>query len=596
MPPGTRIGPGQALHTTFASRIKAGVSTLIQPLPQQGDFSDPVYGRGGHQELAALPGSTRSGRMTKTMRYYEDESEIDEESSDDGAAATDGPRGRTSTTQQSQAAAAAAAGSSSRGTPMTNDQVQEPPGIRLGKPPPGNRIIVKKAQRTPHVYFSEDDSARAADHREALIPIKIEIELDSGHRVKDSFVWNINERLYTPDHFVRVFLQDLDLPYEPYGHQIEASIHQQIEEWTTLAEIDVSPAPGGIWACRNPDASKGERRRADIPDTRERNKDARTWDWGIRQEYKRHMKGAQADVTAPQNKRKAIQLEGNNDVGSSEKVEGHNGEWEDDLRVIVDYDVQILHHSLRDRLEWDLSSPLTPEAFAAQTCKDIGLSGEALPIIATALRENLLNHKRAVGEMGLIGLGELWGRAQAEEDEARKEVALEIQAAKRRKLAGLTPTGSTPLPGEVTPMPTAAVLDPSLSGTPSADAAPASTPGGQAAASLLPENGPSADAAQATPPRLPPKVRIAHALEAKADLVNRGPRLLLGAWRDWFDSKEFGPLLEYLPDAEIERREGEALRAIRRSRRDMARSGDGAGGGASRGGGINIREARFRNR
>lgn len=596
--PSHPVGPGQALHSTFASRMKLGVSSLMQPLPQQGDFSDPVYGRGGHSELAALPGSTRSGRMTKTTRYYEDESEIDDES-DDGddnnghrtpLAGNASPRGRPRASLNLNHANAL---NGSRATPIgASDalpQPLEPPGYRLGKPPPGNRISVKRARRTPHVYFSDDDMARASDHREALIPIKIELELDSGHRIKDCFVWNINERLYTPDHFVRIFLQDLDVPYDTYGQQIEASIYQQIDEWTPLAEIDVSPAPGGIWACREPDATKGERRRVDISDVREKHKDARSWDWGIRQEFQRFHKAAKLATSAkPSNsvgekgrrKRKAFEL------STLEKVEGADGQWEDDLRVVVNYDVQILHHALRDRLEWDLSSSLTPEAFAAKTCRDLGLSGEALPIISAAVRENLLNHKRAVGELGLVGLGEMWGKAQADEEQARRELTQEYQAARRKRL--LQSGNSLATPRDISQVSTPAPLVGEVNGL--LNPATPDISGNQEPAATSGEAEAEADAAP-----LPPRVRLAHAQAVKQDLTNRGPRLLLGAWRDWFESKEFGPLLEFLPDVEVERREVEALRAMRRNRREMARSGEGGGGGAG-GGGINIREARFRAR
>ena len=47
-----------------------------------------------------------------------------------------------------------------------------------------------------------------------------------------------------------------------------------------------------------------------------------------------------------------------------------------------------------DHIEWDLLSPLTPEAFARQLCADIGLTGEALPLIAHALHEEILKHKK----------------------------------------------------------------------------------------------------------------------------------------------------------------------------------------------------------
>ncbi|KAK0526406.1 Chromatin structure remodeling complex protein sfh1 [Tilletia horrida] len=72
---------------------------------------------------------------------------------------------------------------------------------------------------------------------------------------------------------------------------------------------------------------------------------------------------------------------------------------EDDVRVIVEYTVQILRSTVKDRFEWDLCSGLTPESFAQQLCADLGLSGEAVGIISHAIREQLLVHRRAALEL-----------------------------------------------------------------------------------------------------------------------------------------------------------------------------------------------------
>jgi hypothetical protein len=65
--------------------------------------------------------------------------------------------------------------------------------------------------------------------------------------------------------------------------------------------------------------------------------------------------------------------------------------------------VQIGTHHLQDHVEWDLLSPLTPEAFARALCADIGLGGEAVPLIAHAVHEELLKHKRDAVEWGVLG-------------------------------------------------------------------------------------------------------------------------------------------------------------------------------------------------
>ncbi|KAJ3804442.1 hypothetical protein F5876DRAFT_53395 [Lentinula aff. lateritia] len=74
-----------------------------------------------------------------------------------------------------------------------------------------------------------------------------------------------------------------------------------------------------------------------------------------------------------------------------------------ECRVILSLDVQISTHHLTDHIEWDLLSPLTPEAFSLQLCADLGLAGEAIPLIAHAVHEELCRHRRDVVDWGVLG-------------------------------------------------------------------------------------------------------------------------------------------------------------------------------------------------
>jgi len=68
----------------------------------------------------------------------------------------------------------------------------------------------------------------------------------------------------------------------------------------------------------------------------------------------------------------------------------------------IQLDVQIYAHILRDRIEWDLSSTLPPSLFARSYCKDLGLTGEAAPLIAHAITDELIKHKRDALELELF--------------------------------------------------------------------------------------------------------------------------------------------------------------------------------------------------
>lgn len=74
-----------------------------------------------------------------------------------------------------------------------------------------------------------------------------------------------------------------------------------------------------------------------------------------------------------------------------------------DLRRLWQLDVQIGTLHLTDRIEWDLSSSLTPELFASVLVRDLSLSSNAAPLIAHALHEELMRIKKSCLEMGLLG-------------------------------------------------------------------------------------------------------------------------------------------------------------------------------------------------
>jgi chromatin structure-remodeling complex subunit SFH1 len=92
-----------------------------------------------------------------------------------------------------------------------------------------------------------------------------------------------------------------------------------------------------------------------------------------------------------------------------------------DCRVVLQIDVQIGTKHMLDHIEWDLRASLTPEEFTAQFCAEVGLASEAIPMIAHAIHEELLKHKKDVIEWGVLegggewkshaaGLGNAWGR------------------------------------------------------------------------------------------------------------------------------------------------------------------------------------------
>lgn len=602
----------QAMYSTFPARIKAGTTNLLQSLPSSewydpsgkplDPFSTPTHHSSHTNPSGATPyrSSRASGRRRAAagfIRYAEAGSSDDEFKEDAGTEDEAGSRGI------------------KRGL---DEEEEDSSRAYLGLPPPASKMVAKRVyHRTNHVYHNDDDLARQAGRNEILVPIKIDLEAEQ-YRIKDSFTWNMNECLISPHHFAKLLLEDLDIPVEPYATQIMNMINQQIDDATGVADIEMEPAAGSVWASARIGGQEGElslppSERDQYDPAEEATKEGRPWNWGLERTDEEQRRWR---------KRMASRLEAGQGLG----------DFEDDLRVIVDYEVQILRHMLRDRLEWDLCSPLTPESFARKLCDDLGLSGEAQVLIANSVREQLINHKRAALELGLVGSGRVlkekekeieaaWAELHAEKLEKQRKrlergdsgLESQVQSADATQVNTREPSVQPSAVGEeedVKPAmstqkqeSTAAVDEATTEAatpaqeddeedvetlhlTATATAAPTREGTSTPAAPPIPATHSSArisnmlsDSSSAQPgatlpvaPTLSASQRLHNATYTVRELLSRGPRPLDGIWRDWLESREFGPLLERLDDDDLEKLEEANIRASRRNRREATRA------------------------
>ncbi|KNE68472.1 hypothetical protein AMAG_12649 [Allomyces macrogynus ATCC 38327] len=127
-------------------------------------------------------------------------------------------------------AAAKAAQLSFHDTPSS---ASTPRGSTLAGPP---ALSAKRARRhtnylTVHAYTPAQRAA-AADLRELLIPIKLELDLD-GYKLRDLFVWNVREAMVSPEKFAEIMCTDLGLAPK-FVPIIAMSIRNQIDECVEL--------------------------------------------------------------------------------------------------------------------------------------------------------------------------------------------------------------------------------------------------------------------------------------------------------------------------------------------------------------------------
>ncbi|KAF1806491.1 hypothetical protein FB192DRAFT_1273032 [Mucor lusitanicus] len=85
---------------------------------------------------------------------------------------------------------------------------------------------------TSRIRFPRDNKRR----KEVLVPIRIELEHE-GYKLRDTFTWNLNESLVTPEQFAEVMCEDLKLPTAAFSDQIARSIREQIDDYNLNASM-----------------------------------------------------------------------------------------------------------------------------------------------------------------------------------------------------------------------------------------------------------------------------------------------------------------------------------------------------------------------
>ena len=104
------------------------------------------------------------------------------------------------------------------------------------RPRPGRR-------RNRPLRVSRADMAVQADQIEELVPIRLDIDEDSI-KLRDTFTWNLHERLLTPDHFAEQLVEDFGIPAEraaPIVQAVARSVSDQLQDFYPHIHIDDGP-------------------------------------------------------------------------------------------------------------------------------------------------------------------------------------------------------------------------------------------------------------------------------------------------------------------------------------------------------------------
>ncbi|KAF9288840.1 Chromatin structure remodeling complex protein sfh1 [Linnemannia elongata] len=124
-------------------------------------------------------------------------------------------------------------GASPRGTPNKIQRQLEKERLEKEK-----KVWIKRPRKTRHIYNSQKDLDAVADQDAILVPIRLDIDMDEI-RLRDTFTWNVNEQLMTPEKFAEILCEDLDLNQAKFVPEIAQSLRNQIAEFEPVAEVEV---------------------------------------------------------------------------------------------------------------------------------------------------------------------------------------------------------------------------------------------------------------------------------------------------------------------------------------------------------------------
>ena len=219
-------------------------------------------------------------------------------------------------------------------------------------------------------------------------------------RLKDTFMWNLHETLVTPEQFATILIHDLDLPNSPtLALEIGKEIRIQLEQYAGVALhplFHTTQATATNGTVTQTIQASNSREQSSTP---YRNGSSTPTTNGATQ--------ANGHISPPKPATNGIAAAARPiPTALSDSFDNPD----DTYRCIITLNVHLQNKLFTDRFEWSLLHPPgVAERFAKQTCADMSLSGEWVPIMTHAIYEAVLKLKKEACESGglIAGNGEI---------------------------------------------------------------------------------------------------------------------------------------------------------------------------------------------
>jgi chromatin structure-remodeling complex subunit SFH1 len=240
-------------------------------------------------------------------------------------------------------------------------------------------------------------------------------EVTPAFRLKDTFLWNLHEALTTPDMFAKTLVDELDLPADkkvPLAMQISQQIRSQLEDYSQAAlhplfnpTTPPPPAKPATSQLAPPvqSTSAASRAQSHASTPTPATGGATPLHNGTTNGATNGIDKEAAEISIPQPTTESISATA---VAVVADQDVHNPD--DTYRCIIELRINLMNKLYSDKFEWSLLHPPGfAEAFARQTCADLGLNAEWVSAMSHSIYEAVYRLRKDSLENGLPGAYDL---------------------------------------------------------------------------------------------------------------------------------------------------------------------------------------------
>ncbi|KIW17070.1 hypothetical protein PV08_04261 [Exophiala spinifera] len=260
------------------------------------------------------------------------------------------------------------------------------------------RIDLDVPQHQPDSPYPLPSQAMAVGVNPAL-PVFKRPEPTPAYKIRDIFLWNLHEELLTPDDFALNFVRELDLPNQTaLAMNVSQQIRNQLEDYAGVAMHPLFHTQG---------------KRSQMPEVNNAGTPSAVVNGSSRDGTPRPI-----FVTAA-----ASPLPAEPVIVSDNSTDDLSLNPDDSFRCVITLSIYLSSKLYQDKFEWSLLHPPgAAEAFAKQTCADMGLNGEWVMAITHAIYEAVLRLKKEACEGGMVMIGGgAWGGGEIDNQAVRAE-------------------------------------------------------------------------------------------------------------------------------------------------------------------------------